>query len=171
MPKEKITIMADKKTLKDNKGEHPYGDAGQLILLVIFLAVWISDSFFLHETTFLSNYIPSYIRMSITAVLVAMALLLFRSTHFMVSGKQRPNYVVANGAYKYIRHPMYLAAILGYLGTAISSFSLASLLLIFGIFVFYDYIAGYEEKLLEIKFGEKYKAYEQRTGKWLPRVG
>jgi protein-S-isoprenylcysteine O-methyltransferase Ste14 len=36
-------------------------------------------------------------------------------------------------------------------------------------FVFYNYIAGYEEKLLETKFGDSYREYERRTGKWLPR--
>jgi protein-S-isoprenylcysteine O-methyltransferase Ste14 len=57
---------------------------------------------------------------------------------------------------------LYLAALLGYVGTAISSLSLISFAL---------YIASYEEKLLEARFGEAYREYVRRTGKWLPRVG
>jgi protein-S-isoprenylcysteine O-methyltransferase Ste14 len=30
--------------------------------------------------------------------------------------------------------------------------------------------AGYEEKLLETKFGETYIAYEKKTGKWVPGI-
>ena len=39
------------------------------------------------------------------------------------------------------------------------------------MFVFYNYIAGYEERLLETKHGEAYKSYKQKTGKWLPKIG
>jgi protein-S-isoprenylcysteine O-methyltransferase Ste14 len=37
--------------------------------------------------------------------------------------------------------------------------------------VFYNYIASYEERLLEIEFGEDYVSYKKRTGKWIPRMG
>jgi protein-S-isoprenylcysteine O-methyltransferase Ste14 len=77
---------------------------------------------------------------------------------------------VTNGAFRYVRHPLYLAGILSYLGLAISTFSLASLALVLGIFIFYDYIAGYEERLLEAKFGNKYRTYKHGTGKWVPRI-
>ena len=39
------------------------------------------------------------------------------------------------------------------------------------IFVFYNYIASYEEKLLDERFGEDYIRYEKGTGKWVPRIG
>jgi len=39
------------------------------------------------------------------------------------------------------------------------------------IFVFYNYIAGYEEKLLEQRYDETYRKYKKRTGKWLPMIG
>jgi protein-S-isoprenylcysteine O-methyltransferase Ste14 len=59
---------------------------------------------------------------------------------------------------------------LTYLGLAVSTASLASLVLFVGIFVFHDYIASYEEKLLVARFGEHYKEYMKRTGKWIPRL-
>lgn len=39
-------------------GEHPLGDAGQLTALVLFVVVWVGDSFFLKQTTFLSIHVP-----------------------------------------------------------------------------------------------------------------
>jgi len=33
--------------MKEKEGEHPFGDAGQLISLGVFLVVWVGDSFFL----------------------------------------------------------------------------------------------------------------------------
>jgi len=154
---------------KQRKGEHPYGDAGQLVLFGIFATVWVVDSFFLHATTFLSSYVPEYIGRLVLVFLVVAAVYLFFSSRVVIRG-ERPNYVVTNRVFRYVRHPMYLAAILGYFAAAFSSLSLASLGLIVIIFIFYDYIASYEERLLEIKFGTKYVEYRQRTGKWLPKI-
>ena len=161
---------SDAEPLRERKGEHPYGDAGQVVLLILFLIVWMPDSFFLHESTFLSNYIPTYIRILVLVLTIATALILFKSGPVVISHQQRPTAVVTNGAFRYVRHPLYLAGILGYLGSAISTFSLASLALVLGIFIFYDYIAGYEEGLLEAKFGNKYRTHKDRTGKWVPRI-
>lgn len=157
--------------MKEKKGEHPFGDAGQLLLLGVFLVVWVGDSFFLRKSTFLSDYLPLYFRLIILGLTLITAMLLFRSGHVVVSHEQRPNGVVATGAFRYVRHPLYLASILTYLGLTISTVSLFSLALFVGIFVFHNCIASYEEKLLEAKFGEEYRNYKKRTGKWVPRKG
>lgn len=156
--------------MKEKNGEHPFGDAGQLISLGGFLVVWVGDSFFLHQSTFLSGYVPLYIRLVILGLTLITAMYLFRSGHVIVSHEQRPDGVVTTGAFRYVRHPLYLASILTYLGLTISTLSLLSLVVFVGIFVFYDYIASYEEKLLEARFGEEYRQYKKRTGKWVPRV-
>jgi len=78
---------------------------------------------------------------------------------------------MATGAFRYVRHPLYLASILFYLGLSISTGSLISLALLAVMCIFYNYIAGYEEKLLEKKFGEGYIRYKKRTGKWVPKIG
>jgi protein-S-isoprenylcysteine O-methyltransferase Ste14 len=157
--------------LKDKNGEHPFGDAGQLILLVLFLSVWGGDSFFLRKTTFLSDYFPLYLRLSISALTIAIALYLFRSGHIAVSHHQRPDNVLTGGAFRYVRHPLYLASILINFGLSVSTASLFSLAFIIVAIIFYDYIAGYEEGLMELKFGEIYSNYKKRTGRWLPRIG
>ena len=155
--------------MKEKNGEYPFGDAGQLILIGVFLVVWVGDSFFLHKSTFLSDYLPLYIRLVILGLTLIIAVYLFRSGHVVVSDEQRPTSVVVTGAFEYVRHPLYLASILIYLGLTVSTASLFSLALFVGIFVFYNYIASYEEELLETKFGEDYRNYKKKTGKWMPK--
>ena len=155
--------------MKEKKGEHPFGDAGQLILLGLFLVFWAGDSFFLHRTTFLSDYVPLFIRLVILALVFIPAAYLSTTGHVVVAHGERPNSVVSTGAFRYVRHPLYLAVILFYLGLAVSTASLISLALLVLIFLFYNYIASYEERLLEIKFGEDYVSYKKRSGKWVPR--
>jgi len=157
--------------MKEKNGEHPFGDAGQLVLLGLFLIVWIGDSFFLGKSTFLSNYVPLYIRLVILGLALISAAYLFMSGHVVVSHEQRPTGVVSTGAFGYVRHPLYLGGILFYIGLSVSTASLFSLSLVVVIFVFYNYIAGYEEKLLERRFGEPYKVYKKKTGKWVPIIG
>ena len=154
--------------MKERKGEHPFGDAGQLILLGLFLVVWAGDSFFLHKSTFLSDYVPLFIRLTILGLVLIPAFYLFLSGHVVVAHGERPASVLSTGAFRYVRHPLYLAAMLVYLGLAVSTASFFSLVLLMVIFLFYNYIAGYEERLMEIKFGEDYVSYKRGTGKWLP---
>jgi len=157
--------------MKEKNGEHPFGDAGQLILIALFLVVWVGDSLFLRKSIFLSAYVPLYIRLVILFLALITAVYLFMSGHVVVSGEERPNSVVSSGAFRYVRHPLYLASILLYLGLAVSTASLFSLALLVVIFVFYNYIASYEEKLLSQRFGEEYRVYKKKTGKWVPRIG
>jgi protein-S-isoprenylcysteine O-methyltransferase Ste14 len=155
--------------VKERDGEHPYGDAGQIVFLVIFLLVWIGDSFFMRETTFLSGRISLYFRLIAAAVSMFLAVLLSASGHRVVHHGEHPGHIVASGAFRYVRHPLYLASIIFYFGLTISTASLACALLWIVIIVFYDYIATYEEELLVRRFGEEYTAYKAATGRWLPR--
>ncbi|MDQ1329462.1 MAG: hypothetical protein QG641_2752 [Candidatus Poribacteria bacterium] len=157
--------------MKEKNGEHPFGDLGQIILLLLFLVVWVGDSFFLHKSTFLSDYVPLYIRLIILGFTLITAIYLFRSSHFIASRNRRHDGVVSTGVFRYVRHPLYLASILSCIGLMISTLSLFSIALFVAIFIFYNYIASYEEKLLETKFGKEYIEYKKVTSKWVPRIG
>ena len=157
--------------MKKRSGEHPFGDAGQLILLAVFLVIWAADSFFLHASTFLSDYLPLWIRLLILGVALVVALLLFKSGHVVVEHRERPEGVMVTGAFRYVRHPLYLASMLTYLGLAVSTMSILCFVLLVPIFVFHNYIASYEERLLEEKFGEEYRRYKKRTRKWIFGIG
>jgi protein-S-isoprenylcysteine O-methyltransferase Ste14 len=150
-------------------GEHPFADTGQLILLGVFLVIWAVDSFLLHASTFLSAYIPLRLRILAAVLAFLAAVPLFRSGHKVVPDEKRPEEVVTGGAFRYVRHPLYSATMITCLGIALSTLSLLAIALLLPIFIFYNYIASYEERLLVTKFGEEYVAYMTRTGKWFPR--
>jgi protein-S-isoprenylcysteine O-methyltransferase Ste14 len=155
--------------LKEKKGEHPAGDAGQMVLFCVYLVVWVADSFFLQWTTFVAGSVPLVLRLVVAAAVLGVAVWLVRASHFIVSEDERPNDVVRSGPFRYVRHPLYLSALLLYVGFTIATFSLLSLAVFLVILLFYDFIAGYEEKLLLAKFGEPYRRYRDATGKWLPK--
>jgi protein-S-isoprenylcysteine O-methyltransferase Ste14 len=159
--------------MESKNGEHPYGDLGQLILLVIYLAVWVGDSFFLHYSTFLAQYLPLALRLLIMALALATAFFLVKSAHVVISHGNHgrlPQSLVITGAFRYVRHPLYLGCILVYFGLAVATASLISLALLSAMAFFYDFLATYEEHLLENLFGESYRTYQQKTGKWLPKI-
>ena len=157
--------------MHETKGEHPLGDTGQLILFGVFLITWILDSFILRRSTFFSSSIPLVMRLIFLATALVVAFFLFKSGHVAVIGEQRPAKIISTGAFGYVRHPLYLGSILVYLGLTVSTASLFCLALLVVIILFYNYIAGYEEKLMEAKFGQAYTAYRLITGRWLPRFG
>jgi protein-S-isoprenylcysteine O-methyltransferase Ste14 len=169
MPTSAYLDLRTEVNMEAKKGEHPFSDVGQLILLVAFLVLWGVDSFLLRRSTFLSSYVPLYIRLVLFGLALIAAIYLVKSGHVVTSHGERPAGLVQTGAFRYVRHPMYLASILFYLGLAVSTLSLLALVLFVGIFVFHDYIASYEEKLLEARLGDEYREYKRKTGKWVPR--
>ncbi|UCD82296.1 MAG: isoprenylcysteine carboxylmethyltransferase family protein [Desulfobacterales bacterium] len=121
--------------------------------------------------TFMAGYIALYIRIIVLILAIIAALYLIRSGHAVAKHGKSHSGVVATGGFRYVRHPLDLGSIIFYLGLAVSTASLFSLGLVVVIFFFYDYIASYEEKLLEDRFNEAYKNYKTRTGKWVPMIG
>ena len=78
--------------------------------------------------------------------------------------------LVTSGPYNYIRHPLYTALFLGYLGTllALQSWALTGWFPV--LVASYLLFAREEERVLERGFGEAYRAYRRQTGMFLPRV-
>lgn len=157
--------------MNDKNGEHPFGHIGQMLSFAAFLVVWGGDSFILHLSTFPARYVPLVIRLAVLALFLAFAVYMSKSGH-EAGGHNRPkDRVIVTGGFRYVRHPMYLASLLVYLGLAVATGSLLALAVWAGIFLFFNFIAGFEERLLEEKFGDVYKSYKARTGKWVPRLG
>jgi protein-S-isoprenylcysteine O-methyltransferase Ste14 len=154
--------------MKEKNGEHPFGDTGQLIALALFVIFWVLDSFVLKISTSPSSYVPFYIRVPAALIIFAFSIYLLKASHHVLAGEHRPRKVISIGAFKHLRHPLYMSAILFYLALIIATVSIVSLALWILIFFFYNFIAGYEEKLMEKKFGEEYISYKRRTSKWLP---
>jgi protein-S-isoprenylcysteine O-methyltransferase Ste14 len=79
--------------------------------------------------------------------------------------------LVTRGPYQWVRHPFYDCMFLFMSGTALMAanwFVLATGLVVFTILAARSRTE--EQKLLE-RFGQPYRAYQARTGRFLPRLG
>jgi protein-S-isoprenylcysteine O-methyltransferase Ste14 len=83
-----------------------------------------------------------------------------------------PKRLVMRGLYRYTRNPMYvgvLSVILGF-----SAVFQAPAVLLYGLVVttaFNLFVRLYEEPHLAGEFGEEYRDYCRRVGRWLPGIG
>jgi protein-S-isoprenylcysteine O-methyltransferase Ste14 len=83
-----------------------------------------------------------------------------------------PKKLVVRGLYRYTRNPMYLGVLTVILGWVVLSQALG--LLIYGACVgtcFQLFVVFYEEPQLSRIFGESYREYQARVGRWLPKIG
>ena len=153
----------------DISGEHKYSDIGQLIFLALFFVLWGIDSLYLQFSTFLTGYIPIYVSAPIGGLILLPAFIFaYKGLQQIFREVRDPPEVIRTGAFKYTRHPIYLGAILLYLGLTIITLSLASLGLLVIIVIFYDFIASHEEKLLIEQFEKEYEQYKKDVPKWIP---
>jgi protein-S-isoprenylcysteine O-methyltransferase Ste14 len=156
---------------EDLAGEHKFGDTGQLILLLIFLIVWIGDSFILEYSTFLNNYIPAFVIIIVSALfLITSGYISWRGLKIVFGEKREKPSVIRKGVFNKVRHPIYLGSILLYLGLTITSCSIFSLIISMFIIAFYYYISKYEEKILLKKYGIDYENYIKEVPMWFPKI-
>ena len=169
MKREKDHLRKSHQHRDDLIGEYIYGDIGQLIFLIIFLIVWIADSFIFRYSTFLTQYISNFIRVPIALVILIISGLLARAGLNTVFGKKREEpHIITTSVFSFVRHPIYLASILFYLGFILLSLSLLSILVWIFIIIFYYMISRYEEKLLIKAFGSAYGEYMRKVPMFLP---
>jgi protein-S-isoprenylcysteine O-methyltransferase Ste14 len=154
----------------DLTGEHAIGDAGQLILAVLFLVTWIADTFFFRFTVFLNQYVPLGIRIPSGVFLLVLSCYLAKTGLSIVFGEERKKpVVIRKSVFNVVRHPVYLSEILLYFGLLVLSISLtASVVWVIAI-GFLHYISRHEERLLLARFGEEYEQYMRQVPMWIPR--
>jgi protein-S-isoprenylcysteine O-methyltransferase Ste14 len=77
--------------------------------------------------------------------------------------------LVTDGAYRFVRHPIYFAVILACLGFALSSRSVLRLALTLVLFIFFDMKARREESWLRQQY-PAYADYQARVKKLIPWI-
>lgn len=75
---------------------------------------------------------------------------------------------VTGGLYRFIRHPQYLALAIVGVGTLVHWPRFLVLVMFVTMLFLYYFLARSEEERCLRKFGENYKAYQDRTGMFLP---
>lgn len=101
------------------------------------------------------------------------ALLCAAAWRFVKAGTNIPTHrpstaLVTQGLYRFSRNPIYLGLTLIYLALVLGLGSLAALALLPALLAVMEIgVIRREERYLEGKFGEAYRAYKQRVRRWL----
>jgi protein-S-isoprenylcysteine O-methyltransferase Ste14 len=112
---------------------------------------------------------------AVPVIAVGAALYLWCVWNFAVVGGgtpgpwDAPTQVVATGPFRWVRNPIYLAALLIVLGQAWLFRSLPLLAYAGAMAViFHLFVTGYEERVLRRRFSS-YPAYQRAVPRWIPR--
>ena len=93
-----------------------------------------------------------------------------RSFHSFIVTKE-DHVLVETGPYRYIRHPIYLAYLLDYVGGGLLAGNwVLTVVPIVAYAVLVVLRLGQEERVMISKFGDAYKAYMARTGRLVPKI-
>jgi protein-S-isoprenylcysteine O-methyltransferase Ste14 len=110
----------------------------------------------------------------ILVVLTGEALRLWAVHHIGVISRTRSDRLgplVATGPFSLVRNPLYLGNILLWVGFAVSARLLWLTPLVLLLLAFeYHAIVKWEERLLESRLGDTYRAYASRVSRWLPSI-
>lgn len=93
-----------------------------------------------------------------------------KSFHSLMVSKEEQT-LIESGPYQWIRHPIYTAYLMAYLGGGLlSSNWVLTIVPVTMYAILVGRRMGKEEKMMEELFGQKYVAYEKRTGRLVPRI-
>jgi len=84
---------------------------------------------------------------------------------------RREHTLVTSGPYRWVRHPFYDAVALCVVANSLAAANWFLFLAGGLLFVLIMVRTGKEEENLVARFGDRYRAYMQRTGRFLPRMG
>ncbi|GIW29320.1 MAG: hypothetical protein KatS3mg070_2683 [Meiothermus sp.] len=138
---------------------------GQFALLgLLVLALWVTPSF---SPPWLGGLGRGLAWVGLGVLLLAAWQL---GRNLTALPKPRPGgYLVQQGLYRVVRHPIYCGVLLWALGSSLAHLNLWTLLLCGLLFVWLDRKASLEETWLQERFPE-YSAYRQRVKKLIPWV-
>ena len=76
--------------------------------------------------------------------------------------------IAVDGPFRYSRNPIYVAGLIVTLGVAVFANALAGVVLLLPVALVLHYgVVKREERYLEAKFGDVYRAYRSRVRRWL----
>ena len=104
-------------------------------------------------------------------VLIVGGFILLSSAWRVLYKAQQAKTLATTGAYKFVRHPQYIAFVLIMLGFLFQWPTIPTLIM-FPILIYtYVRLSLREEKAVETEFGETYRKYATVTPRFFPRLG
>jgi protein-S-isoprenylcysteine O-methyltransferase Ste14 len=157
-------------------------DEGGLVLnlrRIFGLALWLSTLVYLinpHWMAWGSLPLPGWARWSGVVILASCVPLIYwvfsslgnNVTHTVAIRKEHN--LVSHGPYRWVRHPLYTVGCLAFAGFSLLAanwFIFATLILVFPVLMVRTVT---EEARLTERFGDDYRQYMERTGRYLPRL-
>ena len=149
--------------------EIPNAHIFHAVLPIIFIIIWFLDTNIFRISTFLNGFVDFRIRMILFILVFAIAITFIMLSHrVLFKLHQPPNSLITNGILRYVRNPMYLGILLIYIAFILLSISLIGVGLFIIIFLIYNWMVNFEEKILENMFGIQYLEYKKKVPKWFP---
>lgn len=144
------------------------------ILVVILLAMltWLIDPGWMGWSALA---LPGWVRWGgVGIVIVALALLIWVyqslgagfSPTLEIREQQK---LITSGPYQWVRHPMYTAMFLWAVGLCLITANWITVLAPVGFALFFMLRVPDEEKMMIETFGDEYRDYMKRTGRFFPR--
>jgi len=164
-------LYKDHENRPDLAGEHPFGDTLQLIMLIIFSIVIMADTFIFQTFDYFGGKISPIMRFSVGFGLIAFGgWLALRGIQIVFRDLRPEPIMITEGMFSKVHHPIYLGAVLVYLGVLCLTLSLLGAAVFLFVMLVYQWLAKHEEKLMLGIFGDKYVDYIQRVPMWIPKV-
>ncbi len=174
---ESATRFSIRKHLREaSKREGKVRIVARAVLTPFWISGFILYAIYPDWMTFLT--IPLPVRLRWVAVGLSIATIPLIVWAYRTLGKQwtppklllrKQHTLVTSGPYRYVRHPIYAASFTFMIALAVATANWLVLLpMIVGTALLYAQV-GREEAMLIERFGDDYRAYMKRTGRFLPR--
>jgi len=80
-----------------------------------------------------------------------------------------PTSLVTSGPFAWIRNPIIVSHFFGFLGVSLLVGSISAAVLVFLLGLPAQALVRHEERVLEARFGDAFRAYRQAVPRWIPR--
>jgi protein-S-isoprenylcysteine O-methyltransferase Ste14 len=130
-------------------------------LVLINVSSWFQNPFSFHQ-------LVSWIFLLASLALAIHGFQLLRVAGHPKDDIENTTQLITNGAYRYIRHPLYCSLLVGGVGVFLKKPSFIGLILFFLLTGFVFWAGKTEERENIAKFGEEYRTYVQSTKMFIP---
>lgn len=164
---------------RDEKKDYTEKDAAMMFLSIAIICYFISIILYLGLPDWIawaSIPIPMLFRwlgVGIAILCVPLTSMVHRTLGRQYSAKhaiQEDHYLVITGLYSRVRHPMYTILNMFSLSISIMTANLLPILFAILVAIPFPWIARKEEQMMIDQFGDEYREYMNRTGRFFPRI-